>query len=107
MAEGRRIFHLTTGPEWREAEARGSYEAPSLTEVGFIHFSNAEQVARTARERFGGTPDLVVLTVAVEDLGGVRLVDEPGDPGSPELFPHLYGALPTSAVRSVDPYEVP
>ena len=107
MAEGRTIFHLTTGPEWREAEARGTYAAPSLAEVGFIPFSHAAQVARTARERFRDAPELVVLTVSVDDIGDDALVAEPGDPGSPELFPHLYGALPTSAVRSVDPYEVP
>ncbi len=100
------MFHLTTASQWRDGEAAGAYRAPSLAEIGFIHCSNAEQVARVARERFADTPELVVLTIDVDLLGTSELVDEPGDPGSDEPFPHVYGPIPAGAVRAVDPYEL-
>ena len=96
----RLVFHLTTGAAWAEAEAVGAYRPASLSTEGFIHCSNPAQVPRVARERFAGEGDLLLLAVSPLALpAGVELVDEPGDPGSDERFPHVYGEIPTAAVR--------
>jgi uncharacterized protein (DUF952 family) len=54
-------------------------------------------VARVANARFAGAGDLVLLCVAPDRLRA-PLRYEPGDPGSDELFPHLYGPLAIDAV---------
>jgi uncharacterized protein (DUF952 family) len=60
-------------------------------------------VTRVANARFRGADDLVLLCVAVDRLRA-PLRYEPGDPGSDELFPHLYGPLEVGAVVRVLPF---
>ncbi len=67
---------------------------------GFIHLSTAPQVVRVANARFAGARDLVLLCVAADRLRA-PLRYERGDPGSDELFPHLYGSLKADAVIRV------
>ena len=57
---------------------------------------------RVANARFAGRLDLVLLCVAVGRLGA-PLRYERGDPGSDELFPHLYGPLEADAVERALP----
>ena len=59
-------------------------------------------MVRVANARFAGAGDLVLLCVAVDRLSA-PLRYEPGDPGSDELFPHLYGPLNTDAVLRTAP----
>ena len=66
---------------------------------GFIHFSTAAQVEETARRHFAGRTDLLLVAV---DVDGLDIRWEPSRGG--ELFPHLYGVLPLSAVREVRPF---
>lgn len=103
---GRRIYHLTTAGAWTEARAAGEYRPASLDDEGFIHLSNREQVRRTFEKFYRHVPELVVLTVEVDRLGPGAVVDEPGDPGSDERFPHLYGPLPATAVVDVAPFDL-
>ena len=56
-----------------------------------------------ANARFGGARDLVLLGVRVDRLQA-PLRYEPGDPGSDELCPHLYGPLNLDAVAWVAPF---
>ena len=56
-----------------------------------------------ANARFAGARDLVLLCVAVDRLAA-PLRYEAGDPGSAELFPHLYGPLNAAAVVRVVPF---
>jgi glutathione S-transferase len=69
--------------------------------VGFIHLSGAHQVQATAQRFYGDLPsgELVLLSVDPQRLAaaGLAVMEEPA-PGSGELFPHLYGALPLEAV---------
>ena len=60
-------------------------------------------MTQVANARFRGADDLVLLCVAVDRLKA-PLRYEPGDPGSDELFPHLYGALDVGAVLRVLPF---
>jgi uncharacterized protein (DUF952 family) len=95
------IYKICPRALWREAEAAGRFTgAPVDRQDGFIHFSTAAQVAETAARHFAGQSDLLLIAVAAEALGdGLRY--EPSRGG--DLFPHLYGALPLDAVRSVEP----
>ncbi len=77
--------------------AAGEYRGSAVDERdGFIHFSTAEQVAETAAKHFAGQTDLILVAVDGDALGG-ELKWEPSRGG--DLFPHLYGPLPLSAVR--------
>ena len=93
------IYHVCARVDWLAAEARGTYRG-SRDDLrdGFIHFSTAEEAEASCARHRAGQADLVLLAVAAEALGAA-LKWEPsrGD----KLFPHLYGALPVSAVRSV------
>jgi uncharacterized protein (DUF952 family) len=97
------IFHITTRPEWESSLPTGSYAPIGYDADGFIHLSEREQVVRVADARFSGARDLVLLCVEASRLRApVRY--EPGDPGSHELFPHLYGPLNVDAVAAVLPF---
>ena len=90
------IYKLLSGAQWRAARAAGEFlgSAVDLAD-GYVHFSTAEQVVETAARYFTGQTDLALLTVDAEPLGE-HLRWEPSRGGA--LFPHLYAALPVSAV---------
>jgi uncharacterized protein (DUF952 family) len=100
---GGEIMHLTTRAEWEAARSSGRYAPPSLAAEGFIHFSDATQVARVAAARSAGVDDVVLLHVPVDRLDA-PLRYETSDAGA-ERFPHLYGPLDVSAVARVAPFD--
>ncbi|TNB48659.1 DUF952 domain-containing protein [Martelella lutilitoris] len=90
------IFKIVARPEWQAARAAGVYQGAAVDLAdGFIHFSTASQVAETAARHFAGKRDLLLVAVDPEALGPA-LKYEPSRGGA--LFPHLYAALPLSAV---------
>jgi uncharacterized protein (DUF952 family) len=91
-----RIYHITTEPEAREARAAGSYAPRAFAREGFIHCSYSHQVASVANRIFKGQRNLVVFEIDPARLD-CRVVDENLEGGA-ELFPHVYGRLPMSAV---------
>jgi len=93
------IFHMCLREEWALAMRSGTYSGSSQDRAdGFIHFSTAEQLPESARKHRAGQRGLVLLSVDPRVLG-TALRWEPSRGGA--LFPHLYGALPLAAVRSV------
>jgi uncharacterized protein (DUF952 family) len=93
------IYRLLDAAAWEAALAAGSFTGTEHdARDGFIHFSTAEQVAETAARHYAGRDGLLLLGVSVAALGEA-LHWEPSRGGA--LFPHLYGALPASAVTSV------
>lgn len=95
------IYKIAPEGLWREAERAGVFAgAPVDLTDGFIHFSTAAQLKETAARHFAGQTGLVLVAVDAEALGSA-LRYEPSRGGA--LFPHLYGTLPMSAVRSVKP----
>ena len=91
-------MHILTSSAWEQARVRGAHAPESLAREGFIHLSSPEQVLGTANRFYRGVPDLVVLVVEEDALGG-DLRWEEGEPG--ELFPHLYRPLAVSEVVAV------
>ena len=94
------IYHLCRRDEWLAAKAKGSYHGSSQDAAdGFMHFSTAAQVVESAARHRAGQQDLVLLAVDASQLGpALRWEAARGG----QLFPHLYGALPLTAVRRVD-----
>jgi uncharacterized protein (DUF952 family) len=95
------IYKICDLASWRVAQSGGVYAgAPIDQRDGFIHFSTAAQLAETAAKHFAGQAGLMVLAVDAEALGPLLEweVSRGGD-----LFPHLYAALPVSAVRWARP----
>ena len=95
------VYKIVSESSWREAEDRGTFRgAPVDVADGFIHFSTAGQVAETAARHFASQRGLLLAAVSAEQLGDA-LRWEPSRGGA--LFPHLYAALPLSAVLWVKP----
>ena len=93
------VYKICAAALWREAEGAGLFRGAGIDlQDGYIHFSNAEQVAETAAKHFAGAADLVLIAVDAAALGAA-LKWEPARGGA--LFPHLYGPMPLSAVRWV------
>lgn len=95
------VFKIVPEDLWRTSETTGRFEgSPVDVRDGFIHFSTAAQVKETAARHFAGQSGLLLVTVSADALGDA-LRWEPSRGG--DLFPHLYGNLPLTAVRSVVP----
>lgn len=100
------IYHITHRAEWEAAQDIGDYRTVSLASQGFIHASQAHQVAKVANAIYAGERDLVLLVIDVDKLAA-PLRYEPPDMTVPaehedaELFPHLYGPLNLAAVVEV------
>lgn len=100
------IFHIAEPSTWDRAVVDGSYAGSTrdaaLSDVGFIHCSFRHQVETVANYIYNDwdgsllllevDPDRIPSEVRVETLDG-----------GTEGFPHIYGPLPTVAVRSVHP----
>jgi uncharacterized protein (DUF952 family) len=71
---------------------------------GYIHFSTGPQLRETIRLHFAGLKGQVLFAVPVAKLGDA-LRWEASRGGN--LFPHLYGALPMSAVSRMTDLDVP
>ncbi|MBX9932516.1 MAG: DUF952 domain-containing protein [Methylobacterium sp.] len=98
------IYKICPRAPWQEAEAEGIFRGAAIDlSDGYIHFSTAAQAIETAARHFAGIDDLLLVAVDADSLGPA-LRYEPSRGG--DLFPHLYGTLPLSAVRSVDPLPI-
>ena len=90
------VFKILATEEWRAAEAAGAFAGAAVDRAdGFIHFSTAEQAPETAAKWFAGRDDLTLVAVDATALGA-DLVWESSRADA--FFPHLYAALPLSAV---------
>lgn len=106
------VYHLAVVADWESAVAAGVYtmstRAMALDDVGFIHCSFRHQLVAVAARFYGDVDTVLVLEIDRATLAqqGLHIVVEPGEPATGELFPHLYGPLPTAAVVSVTPWPV-
>jgi uncharacterized protein (DUF952 family) len=97
MVPAQLIYHMCRREEWEAARTAGAYPGSAQDVAdGFIHFSTAQQLPESARRHRAGQTGLVLLAVDPQALRD-GLQWEASRRG--ELFPHLYGALPLSAVK--------
>jgi uncharacterized protein (DUF952 family) len=91
----RSIFHIVDEADWVAAGESGRYAPPSLASQGFVHFSYAEQVTRTANAWYADRDGLIVIEVDPARLADPVLAEDLYQAG--ELFPHVYGPIPVAA----------
>lgn len=94
------IFKIVPRAEWDAAAQRYEGSAHDRAD-GFLHFSTKAQLPETLRRYYAGRSDLLLIGVEAEALGDALKWEHA--PSRGEVFPHLYGALPLAAVRSVEP----
>ena len=93
------IFHLIQKEDWEAAAAAGEVRPESLAEEGFIHCSSDEdQALAVAGRLYSGQTRMLLLEVET-DLLNAPVKREPSRSG--QIYPHIYGALNTSAVTQV------
>lgn len=103
-----RIYHVATLADWQQAQETGTYTTSTygrtLEEVGFIHAARHDQVPGIRDVLYADvTEPLVVLEVETGRLDAEVREEEVGD----EVFPHVYGPIPTSAVVAWRPARLP
>lgn len=95
------LLHLALPDDWNAARAAGEYRVStrgrSLDEEGFIHCAYRDQFVGVANRFYSDLGELVILHVDPERLTA-EVREEPAAEGSTELFPHVYGPIPTDAV---------
>jgi uncharacterized protein (DUF952 family) len=95
------IYKICPEPLWRRAEAEGVFRgSPADLADGFIHFSDPQQVAETAKKHFAAETNLVLVAFEAERLGPA-LRYEPSRGG--RLFPHFHGPLDPKLALWVKP----
>lgn len=98
------IYTMVRAADWRDAEAAGAYSGSADDRRdGFLHFSTAAQLRASAAKHRAGEADLLLVEVDAAALGPALRWEPAAGGKRPGLFPHLYGALPLSAVRSAVP----
>ena len=91
-------YKILTRDQWEQFRADGVFDgAPVDLADGYIHLSAKAETADTVAKHFAGQDDLILAMVDLAALGG-KVKWEPSRGG--ELFPHLYGPLPMSAVET-------
>ena len=96
-------YKVLTAEQMVQLEHEGTFAgAPIDLADEFIHLSTATQLDETVAKHFAGQNDLHVAAVDLSALGGA-VKWEPSRGG--DLFPHIYGALPLSAVFAYGPLE--
>lgn len=93
------IYHITSADAAKQAEQSGEYVPAGFAVEGFIHCSYAHQIQSVLQRRFQGRTSLVLLEIDPTRLA-CRILDENLEGGT-ELFPHVYGRLPMSAVVGI------
>lgn len=100
-----RVYRLTPRADWESAKAAGSSaEIPRNSDDrrdGYLHLSARAQVAGTAQRYYAGVAELWVLEIDAKALGGLKWEASRGG----ELFPHVYGSAPVSAVIAAKPFK--
>jgi glutathione S-transferase len=99
------LFHLALKGDWEQARETGTYQWSTrgmrLVEVGFIHCSWQEQVAKTFERFYADAGDVLLLEIDPIRLTAPLRADAIA---TGELFPHLYGPVPIESVRAITPY---
>lgn len=94
------VYHVALPADWAHACQVGRYTVStrgvSLAQQGFIHAATAAQWPVVRHRFYAGVP-VVLLSIDTDLLEGETRW-EPGEPGSQELFPHLYCEVPVEAV---------
>ena len=96
-----RAYKVLTAPQMARFQGEGRFTgAPVDVADGYIHLSDARQLTGTVDKHFEGQDNLFIVAIDLDALGDV-VRWEPARAGA--LFPHVYGAMPWSAVLAFEP----
>lgn len=93
------IYRIAEIEDWSIAQKKGNFESTDLANEGFIHCSNAEQVARVANLFYKNRKDLVLLQIDETKITAPVKWEDLTNSG--ESFPHVYGIIPISAIEQI------
>jgi uncharacterized protein (DUF952 family) len=89
------IFKIVPRVEWENVT--DAYHGSAHDQAdGFLHFSTRPQLAETLRRYYAGQTDLTLVAVDGDTLGAALKWEH--SPSRGEDFPHLFAALPRTAV---------
>lgn len=101
MNEPDELLHIALPDDWAAARDVGEYRVStrgrSLDTEGFIHCSYLRQLEGTANRFYPDVVELVLLHLDPE-LIEAEVKVEAATEGGTEMYPHVYGPIPTSAV---------
>lgn len=96
-------YKVLTADQMAALEQDGSFAgAPVDLADGYIHMSTAQQLTETVAKHFAGQSHLHIATIDLGAFGGSLKWEESR---GGQLFPHLYGPLPLSAVIAYGPLD--
>ncbi|HEY5117502.1 MAG TPA: DUF952 domain-containing protein [Nakamurella sp.] len=113
---GRLIYHCALVADWQAAQSArsarsgqsdqtvGEYTISSrgrtLEQEGFVHAGYAGQIAGVLQRFYADVAEPMCLLIVDPDKVGAPVIAENLNGGT-ELFPHIYGPIPVSAVVDV------
>jgi uncharacterized protein (DUF952 family) len=101
------IYHIAFRCDWEKAIEHGEYRISTrgrtLDEQGFIHASDAHQVALVANFLYRPDEELIVLVIEPERLHAQVRYEYVPDSADP--FPHIYGPINADAVVATQALE--
>lgn len=105
---GDELLHVALPDDWRAARDAGEYRVSTrgrtLAEEGFVHCARPGQLEGVANRFYGDQRELVILRIDPELLDAEVRVEQAAE-GGDELFPHVYGPIPTAAVIATTVWE--
>lgn len=99
----RSIFHIIKKSEIKTIAELGSYKPISIEADGFIHCSYVDQICRVANNLYNGQDGLVLIEID-RSKTNCKVVDEDLYKLN-ELFPHIYGPLPYTAIIAIHDFK--
>ncbi|MGB0600245.1 MAG: DUF952 domain-containing protein [Rubripirellula sp.] len=108
--EHRSIYHLVIASDFQNSVDDECFRPASLSSDGFAHCAFRESVVSVANQFFPrGTGDLLLLEIDPKLVSAETRYEEakPVDgsdaeqPASTKVFPHVYGAIDSKAIRGV------
>jgi uncharacterized protein (DUF952 family) len=94
------IFKIVPRAEWESCGETYRGSAHDQAD-GFLHFSTHPQLPETLKRYYAGQTGLLLVAVKADALGAALKWEH--SPSRGEDFPHLYAALPRSAVTWTAP----
>lgn len=96
------ILHCMPLAQWEIVQQSGSFGEASVLAEGFVHCSSIEYFWRVAPNFAGESEPLVLLKLDTERIPAEIRWEDADNCG--REYPHVYGAIPVSAVAAALPF---
>lgn len=103
MSANTLIYHFARPEDWQAAQASGEYLPREYKAEGFIHCATEAQIAGVVARHLRGGGQRLQLSIDAIALGDALHYE--WSEASQDLYPHVYGAIPLSAVMAVTAFD--